>query len=140
MTDSFRVCRRVEWRDTDAAGIAHFTALLQMMEEAEHELLRHLGLSVHIMEDDGPLSWPRVSVKADFQSPVKFDDVVDIDVCVTRLGEKSVTYGFSMSCAGRSVAEGEIVAVCCRVSPGEKPTAVPIPASIAQRLGGSNDD
>ena len=36
--------RRVEFRDTDAAGIAHFSTFFVWMESAEHELLRHAGV------------------------------------------------------------------------------------------------
>ncbi|WP_231612238.1 acyl-CoA thioesterase [Novipirellula galeiformis] len=38
--------RRVEFRDTDAAGIVHFSAFFPLMESAEHEMLRSLGISV----------------------------------------------------------------------------------------------
>ena len=46
MPQSFRTSRRVEFRDTDAAGIVHFSVFFTWMEAAEHELLRSLGLSV----------------------------------------------------------------------------------------------
>ena len=38
--------RRVEFRDTDAAGIVHFSAFFFWMESAEHELLRAAGVTV----------------------------------------------------------------------------------------------
>ena len=43
---SFSATRRVEFRDTDAAGIMHFASFFPLMESVEHEFLRHLGLSV----------------------------------------------------------------------------------------------
>jgi acyl-CoA thioesterase FadM len=52
----------VQWHDTDAARIAHFTAYFRWIEEAEHEFLRHLGLSVLACDGAGEISWPRVSV------------------------------------------------------------------------------
>ena len=57
------VHRRVEFRDTDAAGLAHFSTYFTFMEEAEHEFLRRRGLSVLMHDADGPLSWPRVAAK-----------------------------------------------------------------------------
>ena len=42
----FRCRRIVEFRDTDAAGIAHFSAFFFWMESAEHEFLRELGIRV----------------------------------------------------------------------------------------------
>ena len=37
---TFRTTRRVEFRDTDAAGIVHFSAFFFYMESVEHEFLR----------------------------------------------------------------------------------------------------
>lgn len=38
--------RRVEFAETDMAGIAHFSSFVIYMEQAEHALLRSLGTSV----------------------------------------------------------------------------------------------
>lgn len=133
---SLHTTRRIEFRDTDAAGIAHFSAFFNFMEQAEHELLRSLGLSVMMHDAEGAISWPRVSVRCDFQSPVKFEDVVDIDVGIARLGERSVTYGFNFTHQGRPVAKGQIAAVCCRLKPGEPPVSIAIPEWIAEKLRG----
>ena len=65
---AFRTTRRVEFSDTDAAGIAHFTAFFRFMEQAEHELLRSVGLSVFMPVDGEEITWPRVSSKCDFRS------------------------------------------------------------------------
>ena len=43
---AFKTRRRVEFRDTDAAGIVHFSAFFFWMESAEHELLRAAGVDV----------------------------------------------------------------------------------------------
>ena len=38
--------RQVAFHDTDASGVAHFTRLLCLVEEVEHEYLRSRGLEV----------------------------------------------------------------------------------------------
>ena len=134
MTKPFTTIRRVEFSDTDAAGIAHFSAFFLFMEQAEHELLRSLGLSVMTRDAEGKISWPRVSVKCDFTSAVKFEDMVSVEIRIVRLGEKSVTYGFHFSCAGRPIATGETSAVCCRIVPDQPPRSIPIPANMALAL------
>ena len=130
----FHAQRRVEWHDTDAGGIAHFTSLLRYMEEAEHALLRSLQLTVHQSQGDAHLSFPRVSVRCEYHSPARFEDVLDIDVAVVRLGDKSVTYEFGIACEGRPVADGAITAVCCRIAAGQLPESIVIPVEIAQKL------
>ncbi|HEX3999104.1 MAG TPA: thioesterase family protein [Pirellulales bacterium] len=133
MSKPFCTTRRVEFRDTDAAGIAHFSAFLFYMESVEHELLRHLGLSVLWSDPDGPISWPRVSVSCDYAGAARFEEVLDVKLRVARLGEKSVTYDFEFTCAGRPIANGRTVSVCCRLLPGA-PQSLRIPEPIAERL------
>jgi acyl-CoA thioester hydrolase len=134
MSDPYRTTRRVEFRDTDAAGIAHFSAFFFYMESVEHEFLRQLGLSVLSEDETGPVSWPRVSASCDFQSAVRFEDVLDISLRIARLGTKSVTYEFEFSSTGRQVATGKTVAVCCRFLAAGPPESIPIPAGIARKL------
>lgn len=134
MPAPFRTRRRVEFRDTDAAGIMHFSAFFVFMEQAEHELLRQAGLSVVERDGDAEISWPRVSAECDFLSPVKFEQVLEIEVSVRRLGSKSVTYGFSFQCDGREVADGFITSVCCRMETGQPPRAIEIPERFRAAL------
>ncbi|HUE69602.1 MAG TPA: thioesterase family protein [Pirellulaceae bacterium] len=130
----FRTSRRVEFCDTDAAGILHFSAFFQLMEQAEHELLRSVGLSVVMSDDQGKISWPRVSAKCDFRSAVHFEEELAIDVSIGRLGTKSVTYAFAVTCQGRDVAAGEITSVCCRLRDGQPPEPIAIPDWFRQKL------
>ncbi len=127
--------RRVEFRDTDAAGIVHFSAFFFWMESAEHELLRATRVDVVDRGADGiDTSWPRVSAACDYVSAARFGEELDIAVTVEAVGRSSVTYGFAFSQAGRDVARGRVVAVRCRMHPGRKPEAVPIPDDIVARL------
>jgi 4-hydroxybenzoyl-CoA thioesterase/acyl-CoA thioester hydrolase len=130
----FTTSRQVQFRDTDAAGIAHFTAIFAYLEEAEHALLRHVGLSVHLRHEGQTISWPRVSAQCDFQGAVRFEDVVDIAVRIERLGGASVTYRFDVSHQGRAVATGRMTSVCCRIRDGQPPEAIPIPDWVREKL------
>jgi len=127
--------RRVEFRDTDAAGIVHFSAFFFWMESAEHELLRAAGLQVFERQADGSeYSWPRVSVGCDYVSTARFGEELDISVYVAAVGRTSVTYRFVFAHEGRAVAEGRVVAVRCLMRPGNRLQAVAIPAEIVARL------
>lgn len=130
---TFRSQRRVEFRDTDAARIAHFSVFFNYMEEVEHEFLRSLGLSVVMHDSSGELSWPRVAAHCEYQGAVRFEDVLDIDLEVDRIGEKSVTYRFLFSHGERQVATGRLTAVCCRMQDGQ-PLSLPIPTEIVAKL------
>lgn len=137
MSETFHISRRVDFCDTDMAGIIHFSNFFRYMEFAEVAFLRSRGLSVAMTWGQEHLGFPRVSATCDFLSPVRFEDVVDIAVRVERVGRKSVTYSFDFTHEGRPVAKGRISAVCCRVGPGvQEIESVEIPAEIRTRLLG----
>jgi acyl-CoA thioester hydrolase len=131
---AFRTRRRVEFRDTDAAGLMHFSVFFTAMEQAEHELLRSVGLSVLEHDPQGAVTWPRVSASCDYRRPLRFEDEFEIEVALERLGEKSVTYLFRFLHHNQEAAIGRITAVCCRFDPPAPARSIPIPSQIAERL------
>ena len=136
MTQSYNRTRRVEFRDTDAAGIVHFSVFFTYMEETEHEFLRELGLGVKCEIDGRWVSFPRVSARCDYRIPLKFEQLVDIELSVGRIGTKSVTYDFRFVLDGRLAAEGSLTAVCCEWDEaGGPPVSIAIPQTFCQRLG-----
>jgi YbgC/YbaW family acyl-CoA thioester hydrolase len=136
MTEPFRTRRRVEFADTDMAGIAHFANFFRWMEAAEVDYLASRGLNVALRWDGRPISFPRVSASCDFVRPIRFMDVVEIAVRVERVGAKSVTYVFEFSKDGEAVARGKITSVCCLVSPEHGIEAIEIPAALRAKLAG----
>jgi acyl-CoA thioester hydrolase len=131
---SFQTTRRVEFRDTDAAGIVHFSAFFTMMESAEHELLRSLGTSVVTRDAEGVISWPRVAAQCDYLGAARFEDVLTVTLHVARLGTKSVTYAHRFEHQGIVVAEGRITAVCCRLVGDRQLSSIPIPPAVRTAL------
>jgi acyl-CoA thioester hydrolase len=135
MSAPFRVSRRVDFADTDMAGIIHFSNYFRYMEFAEVTFLRSRGLSVSMAWGQEKLGFPRVAAACDFLAPVRFEDVVDIDVRVERVGRKSVTYTFDFSHQGKPVAKGRVSAVCCRIRPDiHELESIDIPEDIRTRL------
>ena len=115
MPYEFKHVRRVQFRETDAAGIVYFANFFGWMEEAEHAFFRALGFSVH-EGTPGALGWPRVSVRCDYKAPLRFEDEAEIHLLVKEKRSKSLTYTFIIrKIEGESwpeVARGEITAVC----------------------------
>ncbi len=135
MAEKFTVQRRVEFCETDAAGIVHFASYMCYMEQAEHALLRSVGLSVCEQQDDGwHISWPRVHVECDFKGSAQFEDVLDIDVTIAKLGTKSITYEFEFMRGVENIAKGRVIAVCCKVQPGKPLKSIPIPQKYSELL------
>jgi acyl-CoA thioester hydrolase len=145
MPEVFTTRRRVEFCETDAAGIAHFSSFICYMEQAEHAFLRSLGTSVVQALDNAEsseegrgwhLSWPRVHVECDYKGSARFEDELTIEVSVLKIGTKSVTYGFAFSKDDYAIAYGQVVAVCCRVKSGEPLKSMSVPEKLATQLRG----
>jgi acyl-CoA thioester hydrolase len=115
MMASISISRRVQWMDTDAAGIWHHSVVIRWAEEAEAELHRRLGI---IDETFG--ATPRVRTEFEFGVPLRFDEVVDITLTVGELGTTSITYDIDVSTASGQVANGRMVAVLIDRGTGEK--------------------
>src|SRR5262249_39456062 len=98
------------------------------------EFLRSRGLSVKLAWEGGVLGFPRVSASCDYLRPVRFEDVLEVTVSVSKVGRTSVTYAFEFFKEGEAVARGRVTAVCCLVKPGEELESVEIPASLRRRL------
>ena len=110
--------RRVQFADTDAAGVVHFSRLLCYAEEAEHAFLDACGIAV--LGDGG---WPRVSVSCDYLAPVRMGDEVEVAVSVEKLGGSSVSWLFSMTVGDEAVAKGTMKTV--RVDAAGKAVELP---------------
>jgi YbgC/YbaW family acyl-CoA thioester hydrolase len=134
MAEPFRTRRRVEFADTDMAGIAHFANFFRWMESAEVDFLASRGLSVALHWQGEKIGFPRVSASCDFVKTVTFPDVVEVAVSVERVGVKSVTYAFAFSKDGEPVANGRITAVCCRVRPDHGIESIEIPEGLRAKL------
>lgn len=132
--NTHRTQRRIEFGDTDMAGIVHFSNFFRFMEAAETEFLRSRGFSVAWLENGLRVGFPRVSAACDYKKPVFFEEVVDIDVTLENVGSKSVTYRFDFSRNGDAIASGRITSVYCREVPGHGLKSEEIPEAIRTRL------
>jgi acyl-CoA thioester hydrolase len=130
-----RVRRRVEYVDTDMSGIVHFSRFLIYMENTEHAFLKAIGADVHFQDGEGrEISWPRVAVSCDYQSPARFGDELEIHLRVIRKGTRSLTYGFEVTRGGETLAKGRSTCACCVIDDPGGIKAIPIPREIADRI------
>lgn len=150
MSQVFSYQRLVEFADTDAAGIAHFSSIIQYMESAEHAFLRSLDLSVmasatrkgldeQASANASNLSWPRVKVDVEFSGVAYFEDRLQIDVSILKLGRSSIQYQFKVLLLGATsdsstLAIGHVTSVCCHLAHGKTLKSVEIPAYLRAKF------
>ena len=134
MATPFHTRRRVEFYDTDMAGIVHFSNFFRFMEAAEVEFLRARGLHVSWAVGAARHGFPRVSAQCDYLKPARFEDLLDVVVSVEQVGRKSVTYAHEILRDGELLARGKITAVYVRVEVDHKMESVEIPPDVRAKL------
>src|SRR2546428_8916 len=116
MPYEFKVRRRVEFSETDMAGIVHYSNFFRYMEAAEHEFFRSLGFSVVTRQVDPPVGWPRVRAECDFKQPLRFEDEMEVHMLVSEKKSKSLSYQFRIRKLNAQppveVARGSLTVVC----------------------------
>ncbi|MCX8091869.1 MAG: acyl-CoA thioesterase [Verrucomicrobiae bacterium] len=137
MAYEFRIVRRVEFSDTDMAGIVHYSNFFRYMEAAEHAFFRSLGLSIVTRQVEPPVGWPRVHAECDFLEPLRFEDEVEVHLLVAEKKPRSLTYQFRFRKLNAAppveVARGRITVVCVTQRQGRM-RATPIPKLIADQI------
>lgn len=132
MVSEFRLTRRVQFHETDAAGIVHFSCFFRYMEEAEHGLWRSAGLS--IAPPDARVGFPRVAASFEFLRPLRFEDEFEVLLEVTRKSAKSLSYRATVTKDGDVAARGTLAVACVTKAPGGAMRSTPMPAEIASRF------
>lgn len=138
MAYEFKVTRRVEFSETDMAGIVHYANFFRYMETAEHGFFRSLGFSIVTANVEPPVGWPRVHAHCDFKKPLYFEDEVEIQLLVAEKKSKSLTYTFHFRKINVlphvEVARGTLTVVCVTKDPDGRMTACAIPKNLADRI------
>ena len=128
----YRLRRRVQFYETDAAGIVHFSWFFRYMEEAEHALWRETGLS--IAPPDAEIGWPRVAASFDFHRALRFEDEFDVWLRVAEMTRKTIRYTCLLARGDTKIASGTLTIACVRRRPNEPWKAIEIPPEIAARF------
>lgn len=137
MPYEFKMTRRVEFADTDLAGIMHFSNFFRMMEATEHAFFRSLGSSIHTEISGEAIGWPRVSAHCDYQRPLRFEEEVSVHLLITEVRTRSIRYLFIFrkTADGSEVARGQITAVCAKIDHATRQlSATPIPEVVRSQL------
>ena len=138
MPYEFKATRRVEFSETDMAGIVHYSNFFRYMETAEHAFFRSLGFSIVSPHTEPPVGWPRVHASCDYKHPLRFEDEVEIQLLVSEKKAKSLSYLFKIHKLNAQppveVARGRLTVVCVTRDAHGKMSAAPIPQALADQI------
>jgi acyl-CoA thioester hydrolase len=129
---AIRVRRRVQFSETDTAGIVHFSNFFRYFEDTEHALWREAGLCIH--EQESAIGWPRVAASCEFHRPLKFEHEFDIEVHVAELTPRTIRYEGLITREDQRVATASWTIACVSKLPDGTMKSTAIPGEIASRL------
>jgi len=97
MASEFRMRRRVEFVETDMAGIVHFSNFFRWMEQTEHAFFRSLGFTLHSQSHDGEApsemyGWARVHASCDYEKPLRYQDLFEVRLRVVQKSVATLTF------------------------------------------------
>lgn len=136
MAYEFNLRRRVEFVETDMAGIMHFSNFFRFMESAEAAFYRSLGFSI-VKQIEGT-GWPRVHAECDYASPLRFEDEVEVRLLVKEKRTRSISllFKFIKTEKGNEIvaATAAVTAVYITRSADGSLKATPIPDEFHQKV------
>ena len=97
----FSARTRVGFSDTDAQGIVYYGRYMPYFDLARVEYHRHLDM---LRTEPSDRQFVMRAMTVEYHAPARFDDPIEIDVRVKRIGTSSVTYEFAAYLEGDALA------------------------------------
>lgn len=128
------VCQhRVRYHEADAQGFLFNARYLELADVAMTEFFRALGWSYANLVAGGT-DPSVVSATLDFRAPARFDDLLDLTACCTRVGTSSFELAVKVARGADPIAAIRLVYVNVDA---ETATSRPLPDRVAAALNAS---
>lgn len=129
---AFRHTLRVRYQECDPQGVVYFARYPEYYDLTLTELWREALGSYQAMVDAGS-DMVVAEQRVRYLASARFDDLVDIELSVDRLGETSMQSSYRITRGGELLVEGDLRHVFIDVPTKRKK---PIPDEIRAVLGG----
>ena len=126
-----RMTVRVYYEDTDLAGIVYYANYLKFIERGRSEWVRDLGIDQGRLKAETGLVFAVRHVEADFLSPARFDDVLDVETEPVRVGGARIVVAQRVRRGAELLFEATVTLAVLT----ETGRAGRLPAEYRQRLG-----
>jgi 4-hydroxybenzoyl-CoA thioesterase len=91
---AFTVTTPVRFADIDHAGIVYYPRFFHLFHLAFEELWRaRMGSQAYAaLIDRDRIGFPAVRAECSFEAPLRFGDLAEIELAISRMGTKSITF------------------------------------------------
>lgn len=134
VSEAFSILVRVYYEDTDAAGLVYYANYLRFCERARTEWLRTLGFNQHRLMADAGIAFVVRSVEAQYRTPARLDDVLDVVSCISKLGGASLEFCQKIY-RKEELVFSALISIACLDVARHRPT--PLPSELRNRLNPS---
>ena len=86
--------RRIEFSETDMAGLVHFSNFFKYMETAERDFFEAAGVDLIRTKPGELVGWPRARAECKFSAPIRFGHTIDIHLAVKAVKDRSIDFQF----------------------------------------------
>ncbi len=129
MSEPHRIAVRVYYEDTDLAGLVYYANYLKFIERGRTEALRAAGVDQMALKAQSGLVFVVSRIEADYLRPATFDDLLDVESRVLRLGAASVEMDQRIARAGQALFRARVRLAC--VDGAGRPSRLPPPVRAA---------
>ena len=131
--------RRIEFSETDMAGLVHFSNFFKYMETAERDFFEAAGLDLINSQPGELVGWPRARAECKFSAPLRFGDTIDIHLAVKALKDRAIDYQFRIfrrdADGGRTQAgKGHMTTIFAQLGEAGALKSVPLTEHIRARI------
>ena len=132
----FRASFPVRFADVDHAGIVYYPRFFHYFHVAFEEFFRQrMGQGAYLaLLDERRIGFPAVRSECDYRAPLRFGDMVDIEMWIERLGSKSIRFRYravrAPAAPGAEPVPCADGAVVCAVTDLASFRAVEVPADL----------
>jgi 4-hydroxybenzoyl-CoA thioesterase len=131
---AFRSLLKIRFGDIDRAGIVYYPRFLHYFHVALEEAFPALlGIEYPVLVNDHRIGLPTVHLETDFHRPLRYGDVIEVEVRVRAVGRSAITFGYRVFKPGEDLPRivGHNVTVCLDM---ESFTKREIPGWLRERL------
>ena len=124
--------RRVQFAETDAAGMVHFSVFFRYMEEAEHAVWRQAGMDIYANHEER--SWPRIAAAFDYNAPLRFQDEFEVRTVIGSISRSTIKWTHTIVRGDVVIGSGSVTAVYVIKNRDGGMKSAEIPGEITSRL------
>lgn len=131
--------RRIEFSETDMAGLVHFSNFFKYMETAERDFFEAAGVDLIRTQPGEMVGWPRARAECKFSAPLRFGDTIEIHLAVKSVKDRAIDYQFRIfrrneDGSRTQAGKGQMTTILAQLSESGQLQSVELPQDLRARI------